>query len=88
MPQSSDYLRAKFMVNGDDGIARCRAIIEEAGGRIENPGIIWFYYPVIPHDVAELVDAINYLVDEWDYQSKGFTIGPPVFLKEITKELK
>lgn len=61
MPQSTDRLRQKFMVDGADGIYTCERIIEAAGGSVLK-GVIRY-----SGEDREVEDAIQFLVDEWDY---------------------
>jgi hypothetical protein len=71
MPSSEKRLRDKFMTveigddgeeHFDDGIIRCERIIQEAGGDIVGNG----YFSYAGND-PEVVDACNYLCQEWDY---------------------
>jgi hypothetical protein len=68
MPQAYGSLREKFMTVSDDGILKAETIIRTSGGVVKN-GII------IPAQEINLksctrgdvMDAIDYLVEEWDY---------------------
>lgn len=81
MPSSDERLRAKFMINGSDGILECENIIKKHGGKIikgmieypsNNPltGTPDWKYIITIEDGNNLNDAINYLIWEWDYGLK------------------
>lgn len=61
MPQSSDDMRKEFMTDTDDGIATAEARITNAGGTV-NKGMIAYL-----GEDEEVIKAIQFLIDEWDY---------------------
>ena len=61
MPQGSERLRDKFMVDGD-GIVHCENIINKAGGIIDSCII-----RINCTEDQEVLDAIQFLIEEWDY---------------------
>lgn len=81
MPSTTDYLRNKFMKDGDDGIGDAKTIILQYGGTILGGWI------TIPEEIQELEnkllnggmvhfdkdkydnfwDAVQFLCEEWDY---------------------
>lgn len=65
MPSSSDRLRAKFMINGSDGIEEAERIIKNAGGSISSEWIISVSTPML--SIKDLRDAVEFLLEEWDY---------------------
>jgi hypothetical protein len=64
MPQSSKYLRDKFMNEEDDrdGIGTCEKIIQDAGGEIVENAYIGY-----SGSDPEVQEAIDFLCEEWDY---------------------
>lgn len=72
MPSGPQRLRDKFLIKRedgsfDDGIAVCEQIIRDAGGTVQQG---WITEPpqYAQEDLPEeLADAIQYLVEEWDY---------------------
>lgn len=65
MPQSSEKLQKKFMIDGSDGIGEAEDIIINAGGRVEQ-GFITL--PLECND--DIFDAAQFLIEEWDYDVK------------------
>jgi hypothetical protein len=63
MPQGRAELRKKFLVDGDDGIARCEDILRKAGARVCRGWIAW---PDGDYS-EEFYEAAEYLITEWDY---------------------
>lgn len=68
MPSSYEALRKKFMTDTGDGIIKAETIMKEAGWSFEGG---WMTPPKTEdfskHTVGEIVDACDYLIDEWDY---------------------
>lgn len=70
MPQAEKRLRDKFLITEvvdgetqyDDGIEKCKKIIEDAGGEVLDSGYISY-----TGENPEVIDAIDYLCNEWDY---------------------
>lgn len=79
MPSTTDYLRNKFMKDGDDGIGRAERIIEKYGGTVNIPSIGEIMVPDSMDDLSridtaewreayrEFWDAVQFLIEEWDY---------------------
>jgi hypothetical protein len=63
MPSGPQELRDIFMTEDDDGIGKAEKIIRDAGYKI-NRGVI-----MIPATIKskEVNQAIDYLIEEWDY---------------------
>jgi hypothetical protein len=64
MPQTNQVLRDKFMKDGSDGRHEAETIIRKAGGTVEK-GFITY-----DGDNDEAFDAIQFLIEEWDYGTK------------------
>jgi hypothetical protein len=68
MPQAYESLREKFMAISDDGIMKAETIIRASGGTVRNGVIIPAQKVNLKsHTRGDIMDAIDYLVEEWDY---------------------
>jgi len=69
MPQSYDALRDKFfMSDADDGIEKAVIILTECGYSIDKRGVITKPKQVSQkHTDGDIYDAIDFLINEWDY---------------------
>lgn len=56
------------MVNGSNGLSECKEIIENAGGRIDSG---WISGIDLATASADLRDAVQFLIEEWDYACGG-----------------
>lgn len=68
MPSSYPALQYKFFADGTDGILKAEEILKAAGFTIDRfvispPEIIDYS----KHTSGELIDARDWLIDEWDY---------------------
>jgi len=62
MPQTDKDLRAKFMVNGSDGIQEAITLIRDHGGSVYKGRIA-----IAQADYSVIRDAVVFLVEEWDF---------------------
>lgn len=68
MPQTYESLRCKFMEVSNDGIQKAETIIQDSGGVVKNGVIVPAKIPsLVKHTRGDIIDAIDYLVEEWDY---------------------
>lgn len=69
MPQTYETLRKKFMTATDDGIAKAESILRSAGYTVDNGDIKVKSEELILNEYTrgEILDAIDYLCEEWDY---------------------
>jgi hypothetical protein len=61
MPQASERVRKMFLRETNDGIGECKTIIRKEGGTVNN-GVITY-----KGKNKKVLDAIEYLCDEWDF---------------------
>jgi len=62
MPQTDKDLRAKFMINGSDGIQEAITLIRDQGGSVYKGRIA-----IAQADYDVIRDAVVFLVEEWDF---------------------
>jgi hypothetical protein len=68
MPSTYDSLRNKFLTDKSDGIVFAETILRQSGFSFDNGWIIQpDSWDLSKHTRGEIIDARDYLIEEWDY---------------------